>query len=72
MDTGSPIWIADANVVFALTGSKVSQPFLYAWYSGLALAACARGAPGLAPRAHVRAGRALCCPVRVLVRPGLG
>ena len=40
MDTGSPIWMADAKVVFALTGSKCSQPFLYAWYSGLAFAAC--------------------------------
>ena len=40
MDTGSPIWIALAKVVLAFTGSKCSQPFLYAWYSGLAFAAC--------------------------------
>ena len=40
MDTGSPIWMALAKVVLALTGSKCSQPFLYAVYSGLAFAAC--------------------------------
>lgn len=37
MDTGSPICMAEAKVVFALTGSKFSNPLTYAWYKGLAL-----------------------------------
>ena len=43
MDTGSPIWMALANVVLAFMGSKCSQPFLYALYRGLAFCACRKG-----------------------------
>ena len=40
IETGSPIWMADANVFCALTGLYVSHPALYALYRGLALCAC--------------------------------
>ena len=47
IDTGSPIWMADANVVLALTGSNLSHPSLYARYSGLAFYACATTMRGM-------------------------
>eukprot|EP00955_Chlamydomonas_euryale_P022449 237259-Chlamydomonas_euryale.AAC.7 len=54
IDTGSPIWIAEANVVCALTGANALfiapiSPLAawYAWYRGLALAACATTMRGI-------------------------